>query len=90
VLGSPVTGPLENGLRESLRGVAAALLGATTERTILVNGFQTPAADPEEYAQFIDRTLEERARRISGRWFTCPARGGFLHRVPPLSADRRT
>jgi NAD(P)-dependent dehydrogenase (short-subunit alcohol dehydrogenase family) len=75
-------GPLESGLRESLRGAAAALLASPPLPTILVNGFQASSADIEEYAQFIDRTMEERARRISGRWFTCQSRGGFLRRMP--------
>jgi hypothetical protein len=48
---------------------------------IVANGFQCGAVDPEEYAAFIDRTLEEKARKITGRWFSCPARGGFFQGV---------
>jgi hypothetical protein len=47
----------------------------------VANGFQCGAVDPDEYAAFIDRTLEEKARKITGRWFTYPQRGGFLQGV---------
>jgi NAD(P)-dependent dehydrogenase (short-subunit alcohol dehydrogenase family) len=83
-------GLLEAGLRESLRGAASALLASPPATTILVNGFQANSTHFEEYAQFIDRTLDERARRISGRWFTCTSRGGFFRKMPPGAADRMT
>jgi NAD(P)-dependent dehydrogenase (short-subunit alcohol dehydrogenase family) len=73
--------PLECGMRECLRGVCSALMAATGKTGILVNGFQSGGAEVEEYAAFIDRTLEEKARKISGRWFTCPSRGGFFQGV---------
>jgi hypothetical protein len=88
VLGGSGAGPLQTGLRESLRGIASALLASPPAPTILMNGFQTSSTDVDEYAQFIDRTMEERARRISGRWFTCQPRGGFFRRMPPGAADR--
>jgi hypothetical protein len=89
VLGGPAAGPLDAGMRESLRGAASALIASPPAPTILMNGFQTSAADVEEYAQFIDRMMEERARRISGRWYTCPSRGGFLRKMPePRRASR--
>ena len=80
VMAAPGTGPLETGLRDCFHGIAAAVLAAPRASTILMNGFQTTGPDVEEYAQFIDRTLEERARRIGGRWFTCPSRGGLFRR----------
>ena len=88
VLGSTGVGLLQTSLRESLRGAASAIISSPFVPTILVNGFQTTSTDPEEYAQFIDRTMEERARRISGRWFTCQSRGGFFRKMPPGAADR--
>jgi NAD(P)-dependent dehydrogenase (short-subunit alcohol dehydrogenase family) len=77
----PAAGPLQGAAREGFRGLASALFSAPGGPGIVVNGFQAGAADPEEYAAFIDRTLEEKARKISGRWFVCPARGGFLQGV---------
>ncbi len=81
VCGGPATGPVDSATREAFRGLASALLAAPGNASIVANGFQCGAADPEEYAAFIDRTLEEKARKISGRWFSCPARGGFLQGV---------
>jgi len=77
-------GAVENGMRELFRGVASALLaeagpGATST---VVNGFQQGDADAEEYAAFIDRTLEEKGRKISGRWFACPSRGLLGMKLP--------
>jgi hypothetical protein len=56
-------------------------MAAPGSTAIVANGFQSGVADPEEYAAFIDRTLEEKARKITGRWFSCPSRGGFLQGV---------
>ncbi|MGA2378776.1 MAG: hypothetical protein ABSG85_05660 [Spirochaetia bacterium] len=81
VSGGPATGPVESAAREAFRGLAAALMASPGSGAIVANGFQCGAVDPEEYAAFIDRTLEEKARKITGRWFSCPARGGFFQGV---------
>jgi hypothetical protein len=47
----------------------------------MVNGFQAGSVELEEYAAFIDRTLEEKARKISGRWFSCQPRGALFQAV---------
>jgi len=70
--------PLENGMRECFRGLSSSLLTANADPGIVINGFQSGGAQPEEYAAFIDKMLEEKARKITGRWFTCPSRSGFL------------
>jgi NAD(P)-dependent dehydrogenase (short-subunit alcohol dehydrogenase family) len=80
VSGGPADGPLEAAAREAFRGASSSLMAAPTPG-LIVNGFQSAGAGPEEYAAFIDRTLEEKARAISGRWFAFPARGGFLQGV---------
>jgi hypothetical protein len=77
------TGAVEGGMRELFRGVAAALLAEAGTGAPVVNGFQQGDADAEEYAAFIDRTLEDKARKITGRWFTCPARGGLFQGARP-------
>jgi len=69
---------LEQAVRDGFRGLASALLAGGAPGKLVVNGFQGSAADPEEYAVFIDRTLEEKARKMTGRWFTCPQRAGNL------------
>jgi NAD(P)-dependent dehydrogenase (short-subunit alcohol dehydrogenase family) len=78
VSGGPAASPLENGMRECFRGVCGALLGTGGVGGLILNGFQSGGVPAEEYAAFIDRTLEEKARKISGRWFTCAPRAGFL------------
>ena len=75
------TGPVESAVHEAFRGLAAFLLAAPGSAAIVANGFQCGAVEPEECAAFIDRTLEEKARKITGRWFSYPARGGFLQGV---------
>jgi NAD(P)-dependent dehydrogenase (short-subunit alcohol dehydrogenase family) len=81
----PAAGPIENAVRECFRGVCSALFTAPGLKGITVNGFQAGAADVEEYAAFIDRTLEEKARKISGRWFTWQARGGLFQGARPAN-----
>jgi hypothetical protein len=74
----PASGPVENGVREAFRGVCSALFSAPALKGITVNGFQAGSVEVEEYAAFIDRTLEEKARKISGRWFVWQGRGGLF------------
>jgi NAD(P)-dependent dehydrogenase (short-subunit alcohol dehydrogenase family) len=81
----PASGPIENAVRECFRGVCSALFTAPGMRGIMVNGFQAGAVGVEDYAAFIDRTLEEKARKISGRWFTWPARGGLFQGARPAA-----
>jgi NAD(P)-dependent dehydrogenase (short-subunit alcohol dehydrogenase family) len=40
----------------------------------IVNGFMSLGAGVEEFAGFIDNTLEEKARKISGHWFVFQSR----------------
>ncbi len=69
---------LERAAREGFRGFATSLMASYAESGFFVNGFQSFGAGPQEFSQFIDKTLEEKARKISGRWFTCQPRGGFI------------
>ncbi len=73
------TGPaVEQAVREAFRGFASALLASHATGPIVLNGFQGYGTSPEEYSAFIERTLEEKGRKITGRWFTCQPRGGIL------------
>jgi NAD(P)-dependent dehydrogenase (short-subunit alcohol dehydrogenase family) len=87
VSGGPAAGPVENAVREAFRGMAASILAAPWSGSIVANGFQCGAVGPEEFAAFIDRTLEEKARKITGRWFSYPARGGYLQGVFRTSSN---
>jgi NAD(P)-dependent dehydrogenase (short-subunit alcohol dehydrogenase family) len=80
-------GPVESAVHEAFRGLAESLLAAPGSAAIVANGFQCGVAAPEEYAAFVDRTLEEKARKITGRWFSYPARGGFLQGVFKTSSN---
>ncbi len=80
-------GPVESAAREAFRGTAGSIMAAPGHDSIVANGFQCAAADTEGYAAFIDRTLEEKARKITGRWFSFPARGGFLQGVFKTSSS---
>jgi len=80
VAGGAASGPVEAATREAFRGLATAVLGAPGPG-IVANGFQPGPAPADEYAAFIDRTLEEKGRKIGGRWFPVPPRGGFLQGV---------
>jgi NAD(P)-dependent dehydrogenase (short-subunit alcohol dehydrogenase family) len=80
VSGGAASGPVQSAAREAFRGLAGALLSSPGPG-LIINGFQAGHAGPEEYAAFVDRTLEEKARKISGRWFSFPPRGGFLQGV---------
>jgi NAD(P)-dependent dehydrogenase (short-subunit alcohol dehydrogenase family) len=78
---------LERAVREGFKGFASSLMASYAEGGFFLNAFQSFGASPEEFAQFIDKTLEEKARKISGRWFTCQPRGGFIQGM--FSAGRR-
>ena len=73
-------------MREGFRGFATSIMagyGAGGGSGIIVNGFQSSGAGVEEFARYIEHTLEEKARKISGHWFVCQPRGGFLQGVFP-------
>jgi NAD(P)-dependent dehydrogenase (short-subunit alcohol dehydrogenase family) len=69
---------LERCVREGFKGLATSLLASYADSGFLLNAFQSFGATPEEFAQFIEKTLEEKGRKISGRWFTCQPRSGFI------------
>ncbi len=69
---------LERAVREGFKGFASSVLSAYPEAGFFVNAFQSIGAGPQEFAPFIEKTLEEKARKISGRWFTCQPKAGFL------------
>ena len=83
----PSTSPLESGMRECFRGVCTSLMSAGGSTGVIVNGFQSGGVATEEFADFVNRVLEEKARKISGRWFTCAPRGGFFQGVLPRKAS---
>jgi NAD(P)-dependent dehydrogenase (short-subunit alcohol dehydrogenase family) len=69
--------PLERALREGFRGFASSVLETAGGKTVLVNGFLCFGAGPAEFASFVERTLEEKGRKLSGRWFSLPGRAGI-------------
>ena len=83
----PASAPLESGMRECFRGVCTSLFSAGGTAGVVVNGFLSGGVAIEEFADFVDRVLEEKARKISGRWFTCAPRGGFFQGVLPRKAS---
>jgi len=79
--GSSDDAALPSALRECFRGLATSVLSTPMAAGIVINGFQAAGSAPEEFAQFIDKTLEEKARKISGHWFVLPEKGAFLQGV---------
>jgi NAD(P)-dependent dehydrogenase (short-subunit alcohol dehydrogenase family) len=73
-------------MREGFRGFASSLMAGQNGTGLIVNGFQSSGAGVDEFAEFIDHTLEEKARKISGHWFVCQPRG-FLQGVFPRKAS---
>jgi len=74
----PAQGSIQGSVRECFRGLATGVLAEKSSPSLITNAFRSESNDAAEYGAFIDRTLEEKARSITGRWFTCPGRGGFL------------
>ncbi len=64
-------------MREGFRGFASSLMAHAAGDGLIINGFQSSGAGVEEFAGYIDQTLTEKARKISGHWFACQPRGGF-------------
>jgi NAD(P)-dependent dehydrogenase (short-subunit alcohol dehydrogenase family) len=71
---------LELAVQEGWQGFAAGVLEAYREKAVFINGFRIAGVAHEEAAAFIDRSLEDKARRITGRWFSLQPRGGLLGR----------
>jgi NAD(P)-dependent dehydrogenase (short-subunit alcohol dehydrogenase family) len=69
---------LERAIREGFKGFATSLIDAYVDSGLTVNAFQSFGVTPEEFALFIEKTMEEKGRKISGRWFTCQPKGGLF------------
>jgi NAD(P)-dependent dehydrogenase (short-subunit alcohol dehydrogenase family) len=70
---------LEQAVREGFKGFASSFLSTYAAASgISVNAFQSYGASPEEFALFIEKSMEEKARKISGRWFTFRSRTGLF------------
>ncbi len=88
--------PLEQAGHEGFHGLAEAFLSVGAGSPLLVSGFQAFGAEPVEFAAFIDGTLEEKARKTGGRWFTLPGgqqnrpRGGPFARPAPGGQGQRS
>jgi hypothetical protein len=60
--------------RASFRGLVDALLrttGAAAEN-VCVNGFESASSNTEDYAAFVHRALDEKAKRVPGKLFRHP------------------
>lgn len=71
---------LDLAVQEGWQGFAAGALEAYAEKSVFINGFKIAGTGHEEAAAFIDRSLEDKARKVTGRWFTLQPRGGLLGR----------
>jgi NAD(P)-dependent dehydrogenase (short-subunit alcohol dehydrogenase family) len=69
---------LEQAVREGFKGFASSYLSTYAASGVAVNAFQSFGAGSEEFAHFIEKAMEEKARKISGRWFTCRSKSGFF------------
>jgi len=79
---SPVP-PLDGAIREFFHGFTRSLLATCASGPITANAFQSYSSTPVEFTRFIAKTLEEKARKISGRSFTLEPRQGFLQGLVP-------
>lgn len=72
---------LDQAVQEGWQGFVAGVLDAYAgEKTLAINGYQTTGVGHEEAAAFIDRSLEEKGRKITGHWFSFQPRGGLRGR----------
>lgn len=72
---------LDEAVLEGWQGFVAGVLDAYgAQKTLSVNGYLVTGVGHEEAATFIDRSLEEKGRRITGRWFSFQPRGGLRGR----------
>jgi NAD(P)-dependent dehydrogenase (short-subunit alcohol dehydrogenase family) len=69
---------LERAIRDGFKGFASSLLASYSKPAFFMNAFQSYSATAEDFALFIDKTLEEKGRKISGRWFTFQPKGGLF------------
>jgi NAD(P)-dependent dehydrogenase (short-subunit alcohol dehydrogenase family) len=71
---------LDQAVQEGWQGFAAGVLDAYAEKSVFINGFKAAGVGHEDAAAFIDRSLEEKARKVTGRWFSLQPRGNILGR----------
>jgi NAD(P)-dependent dehydrogenase (short-subunit alcohol dehydrogenase family) len=69
---------LEQAVREGFKGFASSFLSTYAASGVSVNAFQSYGSSAEEFALFIEKSMEEKARKISGRWFTFRSKTGIF------------
>ncbi len=75
--------PLESALRGGFSALAEVLFLSNPQRNVFINGFESRSDKEAEFADYIFDTMEERGRRVSGKWFRFPARLGFFSSNTP-------
>jgi NAD(P)-dependent dehydrogenase (short-subunit alcohol dehydrogenase family) len=85
-----ILSPLESAIWGSFQAMTDSLLASYAEDAFILNGFESHAARPGEFAEFILSSLrsaadrQEKGGRITGRWFRFQVRSGLLSglRIP--------
>jgi len=70
--------PLEAALRGSFQALAQSLFSSYNQEYLYLNGFESTSSQCQEFAEFLLGTLNERGRRVSGKWFRFQLKTGLL------------
>ena len=82
--------PLESVLRGSFQALAKSLFSSYSREDFYINGFESNTAESGDFADFIRQTLQDRGRRVSGRWFRFQAKSGLFPPFRIASFNRLT
>lgn len=70
--------PLQAAAYGSFKSLASSLFSQYQHQPVSINGFVSHSSRPDEFAEFIRQTVEEKSDKSHGKWFKHSGRGGFL------------
>ncbi len=70
--------PLESALRGSFRSIARSIFSSSSQENVFITGFESDSLKIPEFAEFIAGTLEEKGKRVRGKWFRFQTGPGLL------------
>lgn len=82
--------PLESALRGSFQALAKSLFSSYSRKNLYINGFESNTVQSSDFSDFIRQTLQDRGRRVSGRWFRFQAKSGLFSPFRIASSNRLT
>ncbi|MEW5817869.1 MAG: hypothetical protein AB1798_21055, partial [Spirochaetota bacterium] len=81
--GAEILSPLDAAIYGGFRELVQSLFTFYQDEPITIIGFEAKTSTPEDFADFIVKTIREKSGQTRSRWFRFTGRQGFLPLILP-------